>query len=214
MTTREVIEMTAAAGIRLSRSGDRIRLEGPPGSLTPEVRETVAAHKPELLAALAEEEADRERLAADVERLGRMHQHLAAHASEWDDERWRRRRDQLLALDRDVAHRLEERGETWEDYGWCCTSSGRWHRTGEEPKAAAPDPVAELIRSATEALVPGALTWATAAAADLVDRVDGALEAIDGATDARSLQAAGAALLAVCREIAAAFREASRGAAR
>jgi hypothetical protein len=58
----------AARGIRLSRNGDRLHVEGRPGSITPKLREMLAEAKPAILDCLSAAE-PRHRLltAADVE---------------------------------------------------------------------------------------------------------------------------------------------------
>jgi hypothetical protein len=52
----------AARGIALTAHGDTVHVKAPPGALTPELRDQVKAHKPELMLALLE---------ALVERLAR-----------------------------------------------------------------------------------------------------------------------------------------------
>jgi TubC N-terminal docking domain len=52
------------AGIRLSCNGDRLHIEAKPGTITPEIRDRLAANKPELLAWLESPEAIRMRLLA------------------------------------------------------------------------------------------------------------------------------------------------------
>lgn len=52
MTAGAILADLARRGIRVAAEGDRLRLRAPESILTDEVREAVAAHKPELLAAL------------------------------------------------------------------------------------------------------------------------------------------------------------------
>ena len=53
MTAVELLTSCRQAGIRLEAAGDRLRYEAPPGSLTPELRDTLAQYKTELLSLLA-----------------------------------------------------------------------------------------------------------------------------------------------------------------
>ena len=53
MTAVELLTTCREAGIRLQAAGDRLRYEAPPGSLTPELRDTLAQYKAELLSLLA-----------------------------------------------------------------------------------------------------------------------------------------------------------------
>jgi hypothetical protein len=55
MTAAALIHDLADAGIWLSRNGDKLRVEGKPGAITPELRLTLTEHKTELLAALSDE---------------------------------------------------------------------------------------------------------------------------------------------------------------
>ena len=50
------------AGIRLSRSGDRLHVEANAGTLTPEMRERLSVHKPDLLSLLDSSDAIRTHL--------------------------------------------------------------------------------------------------------------------------------------------------------
>lgn len=52
MTAAALIHDLADAGIRLSRNGDKLRVEGRPGTITQELRLILTEHKTELLAAL------------------------------------------------------------------------------------------------------------------------------------------------------------------
>ena len=49
MTAGEVLTVCREAGIRLEVVGDRLRFDAPVGALTPELRDTLARHKRELL---------------------------------------------------------------------------------------------------------------------------------------------------------------------
>ena len=62
MTAAAMIAELAQAGIHLSRHGDRLHVEAKPGTVTPAIREQLAAHKPELLALLEHPYAIRTRL--------------------------------------------------------------------------------------------------------------------------------------------------------
>ena len=53
MTTHELLTAAQTAGITLEARGDRLHIEAPRGSLTPELRDTLAERKAELLALLA-----------------------------------------------------------------------------------------------------------------------------------------------------------------
>ena|ERR1700733_606396 len=53
MTAAVLIHELADKGIRLSRSGDRLRIVAPKGKITVELRSLLVSRKPELLAALA-----------------------------------------------------------------------------------------------------------------------------------------------------------------
>ena len=53
MTAVELLTTCRQAGIRLEAAGDRLRYEAPPGTLTPELRDTLAQYKAELLSLLA-----------------------------------------------------------------------------------------------------------------------------------------------------------------
>lgn len=52
MNAAALLAELSAAGIRLSRSGDRLRVEARPGTLTTELREQLTASKPDLLVLL------------------------------------------------------------------------------------------------------------------------------------------------------------------
>ena len=53
MSAAQVLEQARALGIVLCAVGGKLRYEAPAGRLTPELRATLAAHKPAILAALA-----------------------------------------------------------------------------------------------------------------------------------------------------------------
>jgi hypothetical protein len=53
MTMTEVLAVTHKSGIRLEARGTALHVEAPAGTMTPELRAALAAHKPELLARLA-----------------------------------------------------------------------------------------------------------------------------------------------------------------
>ena len=42
----ELLTTCRQAGIRLEAAGDKLRYEAPPGTLTPELRDTLTQHKP------------------------------------------------------------------------------------------------------------------------------------------------------------------------
>ena len=50
MSAVQLIRQCRDAGIRLQARGDRLHVEAPAGSLTPELRQALADHKPALLA--------------------------------------------------------------------------------------------------------------------------------------------------------------------
>ena len=52
MNPVELLGRLGALGIRLTADGDRLRYSAPKGALTPELREALARHKPEILAML------------------------------------------------------------------------------------------------------------------------------------------------------------------
>ena len=52
MTVHEVLALLNHRGIRLLREGDRLRCNGPKGSLTPDLQHAIAEHKTEILALL------------------------------------------------------------------------------------------------------------------------------------------------------------------
>jgi hypothetical protein len=50
MSAIQLIRQCRAAGIYLQARGDRLHIEAPPGSLTPELRQALVDHKADLLA--------------------------------------------------------------------------------------------------------------------------------------------------------------------
>ena len=62
MTATAMLAELAQAGIHLSRNGDRLHVEAKPGALTAELRDRLAAYKPELLALLDGPNAIRDKL--------------------------------------------------------------------------------------------------------------------------------------------------------
>lgn len=66
MSAAELVRQCHVRGIQLQVDGDRLRIEAPVGSFTPELREALVAHKPELLAL----DAVRVRLSAMADRMG------------------------------------------------------------------------------------------------------------------------------------------------
>ena len=50
MSAVELIRQCRAAGVRIRPNGDRLRVEAPAGSVTPELRQALAEHKADLLA--------------------------------------------------------------------------------------------------------------------------------------------------------------------
>jgi hypothetical protein len=56
-TAENLIRDLSARGVRLARHGDRLHVEAPTGTLTPELRETIAEAKPAILAALDADDA-------------------------------------------------------------------------------------------------------------------------------------------------------------
>ena len=58
MTAVALLTEARASGIRLTANGDRLRIEAKPGALSADMRERLAAAKPELLDALREADAD------------------------------------------------------------------------------------------------------------------------------------------------------------
>ena len=52
MTVHEVLALLNHRGIRLLREGDRLRCNGPKGSLTPDLQQAIAEHKTEILSLL------------------------------------------------------------------------------------------------------------------------------------------------------------------
>ena len=65
MTARELLTTLQAEGIRVTVKGDRLVLDSPTGVLDPDRIEQVRALKPELLALLAEPDAERQPTAGD-----------------------------------------------------------------------------------------------------------------------------------------------------
>ncbi len=53
MTATDLLTSCRAAGIILAADGDSLAVDAPAGALTPALRDTLARHKPELLALLA-----------------------------------------------------------------------------------------------------------------------------------------------------------------
>ena len=83
MTAIAMIAELAHAGIHLSRRGDRLHVEAKPGSVTPAIRERLAAHKSDLLACLESTSAIRIRLLTIVAAEGIDPAHV--HAQDDDD---------------------------------------------------------------------------------------------------------------------------------
>jgi hypothetical protein len=54
MTPLELLVALRRRGIDLTVDGERLRVEAPRGALTPELRRTLAEHKPELIAELSQ----------------------------------------------------------------------------------------------------------------------------------------------------------------
>jgi hypothetical protein len=52
MSARELLDSLTASGVRLWAEGGKLKLDAPRGVVTPELKDRLAAHKPELLAAL------------------------------------------------------------------------------------------------------------------------------------------------------------------
>src|ERR1041385_5198616 len=50
MSALFLIEKLSALGVRISISGDQLKLNAPKGAVTPELLQDVAAHKPEIMA--------------------------------------------------------------------------------------------------------------------------------------------------------------------
>jgi hypothetical protein len=85
----DLIRDLSARGVRFSRNGDRLRVEAPPGTLTPELRQTLTEAKPEILAALGTR--DRLLALADVEGIDPALVHALtardlADIAEWGDD--------------------------------------------------------------------------------------------------------------------------------
>src|SRR5438034_73714 len=53
MTALDLLSIAKTAGIRLEARGDRLHVEAPVGTLTPELRDQLTRHKSELLSRLA-----------------------------------------------------------------------------------------------------------------------------------------------------------------
>jgi hypothetical protein len=68
--TAELIRDLSARGVRFTRNGDRLHVEAPTGTLTPELRKTLAEAKPAILAALDAGDA-RPDTRAELERIAR-----------------------------------------------------------------------------------------------------------------------------------------------
>ncbi len=52
MNARELLAELQARGAKISANGDKLKIIAPPGTVTPELRELLAANKPEIMAAL------------------------------------------------------------------------------------------------------------------------------------------------------------------
>ena len=57
MSAQALLDDLQARGVRISANGDRLRIIAPPGTVTPELREQLAANKPQLIDALLQREA-------------------------------------------------------------------------------------------------------------------------------------------------------------
>lgn len=55
MTLAALVASASRRGVRLAVSGDRLRIEAPPGAITPGLREALAIHKPDLIRWLIQE---------------------------------------------------------------------------------------------------------------------------------------------------------------
>lgn len=75
MSAAALIQRLADAGVRLSPNGDRLRVQAPPGAVTPELRALIANRKGDLLAEL-----DRGRHDAREARQARVETELRARA--------------------------------------------------------------------------------------------------------------------------------------
>lgn len=53
MTAAELMDKLERLGVKLSISGDKLRLQAPVGVITPELKEAVLKHKPALMALLS-----------------------------------------------------------------------------------------------------------------------------------------------------------------
>ena len=82
MTLEALMSTLAAAGVDMAVEGVRVRLSGPPGTLTPALRQAITDHKPALIesltgyrqldAAIIASEADRRSLTEIEARLARV----------------------------------------------------------------------------------------------------------------------------------------------
>ena len=70
MNAARILETLAAAGIACRREGDRLKLQPASGSVPADLIELARAHKPELLAALADPTVQRKRLLLAAAREG------------------------------------------------------------------------------------------------------------------------------------------------
>jgi hypothetical protein len=90
MTLPDFFQLISAAGVRLARVGDELKLRGPANSITPELTAAASAYKQELLALLPHEQADpvtqAERKAVEQEgcRSGIDPALVAVAVAEWD----------------------------------------------------------------------------------------------------------------------------------
>ena len=53
MSAQELLTDLQSKGIQITADGDRLKIKAPRGTVTPELRERLAAHKPDILAALS-----------------------------------------------------------------------------------------------------------------------------------------------------------------
>jgi hypothetical protein len=53
MSAFELLDTLTASGVHVWAEGGKLKLDAPRGAVTPELKERLAAHKPELLAALS-----------------------------------------------------------------------------------------------------------------------------------------------------------------
>jgi hypothetical protein len=70
LNAANLLESITAAGLRLIPNGDTLRAEGPPGALTPELRQAIAGNKSALLALLGDPETMRDRLLEQCDAQG------------------------------------------------------------------------------------------------------------------------------------------------